>query len=133
MEETPEVTDYKATTELKDVKAGQWYTDAICWAYNTGVASGSNGKFNPGADVTRQQLAMMLYNYAVMKGYDTTAEGDYSALKGAEDVADYAVTAMKWAYGKGLINGSKGDLMPTGTATRAQMASILKAFCENNK
>ena len=139
MEGKPEVTDYKAVGALKDVKAGQWYTDAICWAYNTGVASGSNGKFNVGADVTRQQLAMMLYNYAAYKGYDTTANGDYSKLEGAKDVASYAVTAMKWAYGKGLISGSKTivngvtvyNLNPTGNATRAQMASILKSFCEN--
>ena len=83
----------------------------------------------------------MLYNYAAYKQYDTTANGDYSALEGADEVADYAVTAMKWAYGKGLINGSKTvvdgvevyKLNPAGTATRAQMASIMKNFCEGNQ
>ena len=138
----PVVTDYSACTAFKDVKKGQWYTDAICWAYNVGVASGnSNTKmFNVNDPVTRQQLATFFYNFAEYKGLDTKASADISGMKGANEVASYAQKAMRWAVGSGIISGSKTvvngtavyDLKPTGTATRAQLASILQNFCKNN-
>ena len=91
--------------------------------------------------VTRQQLATFFYNYSEYKGFDTETRGDYSDLAGADEVSSYAAETMKWAYGTGLITGSATtvngvtvyDLKPTGTATRAQMASILQRFCEANK
>ena len=143
MEGRPEVTDYRAVEELVDVQAGEWYTDAVSWAYSVGVAPGNNvtkefGMYNP---VTRQQLATFFYKYAELKGYDTETRKDISDMAGADQVADYALDTMQWAVGTGLITGSQTldenceivfDLRPTGTATRAQMASILMRFCEGN-
>ena len=133
MEADKTVTDYTAVDELKDLKAGQWYTDAVCWAYNVGVAQGNTTTklFSIGKPITREQLAVMLYNYSVMKGYDVSASADYSGLKGANEVSDYATGYMSWAYGVGLIGGN-GNLNPKGNTTRAQMASMLKNFCEKN-
>ena len=133
MEEDKTVTDYTAVNVLKDLKAGQWYTDAVCWAYNVGVAQGNSTTkmFSIGKPITREQLAVMLYNYSVVKGYDVSANADYSGLKGANEVSDYATSYMSWAYGMGLIGGN-GNLNPKGNTTRAQMASMMKSFCEKN-
>lgn len=143
LEGSPKVTDYRACEELVDVKAGQWYTDAVCWAYSTGVGSGNSTtkKFNMNDPVTRQQLASFFYKYAGYKGFDVTTSADISGLLNHDKVESYAKVPMKWAVGVGIINGSKVvqsggvvkyDLNPAGTATRAQLASILKSFCEKN-
>ena len=141
LEGSPAVTDFRAVDELTDVQEGQWYTDAVCWAYNIGVAKGNDytKMFDMDAPVTRQQLATFFYRYAEYKGLDITVKGDYSELAGAEEVAFYAEDAMKWTYGTGLITGSREtvggvvvyDLKPLGTATRAQMVVILQRFIEN--
>ena len=144
LEGMPEVTDYRACTELLDVAAGKWYTDAICWAYNEGVATGNSEtkRFDVNTPVKRQQLAAFFYRYAQYQGLDTSAVGDISGMVNANQVSSYAKDAVKWAVGVGLISGSESvdsagnkvfDLKPAGTATRAQMATILKRFCENYK
>ena len=142
LEGSPEVTDFKAVDELVDVAAGEWYTNAVCWAYNTGVTTGNQTTkmFNMSNPVTRQQLASFFYNYAEYKGLDVTTRGDYSDMVGADQVADYAADTMKWAVGTGLITGSKttvngvevADLKPTGTATRGQVAAMIQRFCTAN-
>ena len=141
LEGSPEVTDFKAVDELEDVEADQWYTNAVCWAYNTSVATGNQTTkmFNMGNPVTRQQLASFFYSYAEYKGLDTETSTDISGMAGADQVADYALETMQWAVGTGLITGSKtivngvevSDLKPTGTASRAQAAAIIMRFCEN--
>lgn len=141
IEGKPEVKDFSACSNLKDVKKEQWYTNAVCWAYNTGVAAGNNSTkmFHLNDPVTRQQLATFFYNYAEYKGLDTTVSADISGMLNANQVASYAQKAVKWVVGTGLISGSKTtnaagqmvyDLKPAGTATRAQLASILQNFCE---
>ena len=142
LEGKPAVKDYSGVKDLVDVEAGQWYTDAVCWAYNVGVASGNKttGMFNTDTPVTRQQLATFFYNYAKYKGLDTKTRADISSMVGADEVASYALDTMQWAVGTGLITGSATNvngvtvynLKPTGTATRAQAAAILQRFCENN-
>ena len=142
LEGSPEVTDFKAVDELVDVAAGEWYTNAVCWAYNTGVTTGNQTTkmFNMSTPVTRQQLASFFYSYAELKELDTETRGDISGMAGADQVADYALDTMKWAVGTGLITGSKTtvngveivDLKPTGTATRAQVAAMIQRFCESN-
>lgn len=137
---SPEVTDDTACRELKDVKKGQWYTDAICWAYNEGIASGNQYTmtFGVGNAVTREQLATFLYSYAKKNSLDVTQKGDLSKLQNGDKVSDYAKEAVTWMVGAGLLSGVQKevngqtvyDLAPAQSGTRAQMAAILTRFCE---
>lgn len=114
---------------MKDVKDGEWYCDAVNWCVASKLAAGyTDGTFRPNDPVTRQQLAAMLYRYAEFSGKDTSASADLRRFADADDVSEYAVTAMKWAVAHGLISGTGRGLEPKGTATRAQLAVILKAF-----
>ena len=138
---SPEVTDYSACDELSDVLPGKYYTDPVCWAYNTGVTTGNTSTmtFNVSTPVTRQQLASFFYRYAEYKGYDISESADISTMLNADKVSSYALTYVKWAVGAGIISGSETtgangavayDLKPQATATRAQLAAILQRFCE---
>ena len=106
-----------------DVPAGQWYSDAIAWAYETGVVTGTSATtFSPEDNVTREQAAAMLYRFAGQP----EATGDVTAFHDAAAISGYAVTPLRWAVGAGIINGkSATELDPTGTATRAEIAKIL--------
>ena len=134
----PEITDTKAFTDFTDVAEGKYYTDAVCWAYAEGIATGNNGKFDPTGKLTRQQMAAFFFRYADVMGMDTTARGDYSSMVNADKVSGYAAEPMAWAVGEGLISGSDvtvngvaaKDLNPKGNTTRAQVATILMRFCE---
>ena len=110
-----------------------WYEAAVTWAAQTGVATGyGDGTFQPGDNITRQEFAQMLYNYAKYKGYDLSAEGDLSQFPDSGSVANWAETAMSWANGNELINGhDNGTIDAGGTAIRAQAASILMKFDQN--
>ena len=116
-----------------DVTSGHWAVDAITWAAENEVVAGiGEGLYDPDSNVTREQFAQMLYNYAKYKGYDLTAAGDLSQFSDSGSVADWAEAAMSWANGNELINGhDDGALEPGGTATRAQAASILMKFNQN--
>lgn len=138
---SPKVTDYSACDVFQDVKAGKWYTDAICWAYKTGVTTGnpSTMKFDVSGSVTRQQLAAFFFRYAELAGMNTSIRGDISQMLNADQVKTYSLDAVQWAVGVGLISGSevKGpdgnpvkDLAPLNGASRAQLATILQRFCE---
>ena len=129
LEGQPTVT---GTADFTDV-SGHWALNAITWgAENNVVAGVGNGKFDPNADVTREQFAQMMYNYAKFKGYDLTAAGDLNSFSDVSKVSDWAVAALTWANGEGLINGNEdGTLAPNGTAIRGQAASILMNFDQN--
>lgn len=115
-----------------DVAAGQWYADAVNWAAANDIVGGyGNGKFGPEDDITREQMAQILYNYAMFKGYDVSVQGNLSVFNDGATTSDWALSAMKWAVGSGLLQGYNGNLNPTGTATRAEVAQILMNFCEN--
>ena len=115
-----------------DVVTDQWYADAVNWAAANDIVGGyGNGKFGPEDDITREQMAQILYNYATFKGYDISVQGDLSAFNDGAKTSDWALSAMKWAVGTGLLQGYNGNLNPTGTATRAEVAQILMNFCEN--
>lgn len=141
MEGQPEIIDRSACTDLIDVYQ-DWFTDAVCWAYSHGIVTGDlyTKEFSPNAYVTREQLALMLFRYGVYKGYDVSAKGDLSNLKNAWKLSTYAQEAVEWAVGTKMIGGieikgadgtiKERDLAPQGTATRAQMATILARFCE---
>lgn len=118
-----------------DVKATQYYANAIAWANANGIVTGyGNGLFGPNDAITREQMAAILYRYAQYKGYDVSASADLTAFSDAVNVSGYAVDAMKWANAAGLINGvTSSTLVPENSAVRAQAASILMRFCENIK
>ncbi|MBP3313936.1 MAG: S-layer homology domain-containing protein [Oscillospiraceae bacterium] len=110
-----------------DVKAGQWYTEAVRWAAGYGITTGgSDGLFNGDGDVTREQLAAFLFRFAKYMNLNTTVSADLTAFSDANTVSEYAVDAMEWAVGVGVINGKdNGKLDPTGVATRAELAKML--------
>ncbi len=124
------------TPEFPDVLENDWYAAPVLWAKANQVVSGySDGTFGPGNNIVREQIAIMLHNYATYKGYDTTATAELSGFGDAGQVDDYAVPAMQWAVGAGIINGTKeGNLAPLATATRAECAAMImnfmKAFAE---
>ncbi len=115
-----------------DVAVGQWYTDAVAWAAQKGIVNGiSETEFAPSGDLTREQLATILYRYAESMGYDVSAQADLSGFPDAGDIQSYATQALSWAVAEGLLQGFEDDsLRPGGTATRAQIATILMRFCE---
>lgn len=114
-----------------DVAEGKWYSDAISWAYEKGIVKGlSDTEFGVDADVSRQQLVVMLLRYGEYCGYETDQSTELANFTDAGQVADYALTAMQWAVACGIINGSDGMLSPDGSATRAQCAKILMCFLE---
>ena len=127
-----EGTPAAGSSAFTDVAADQWYADAVNWAAANDIVGGyGNGKFGPEDDITREQMAQILYNYATFKGYDVSVQGDLSTFNDGAKTSDWALSAMKWAVGSGLLQGYNGNLNPTGTATRAEVAQILMNFCEN--
>lgn len=116
-----------------DVPRGSNYENAIIWAAANGIVNGyDNATFGPYDNITRQQMAAILYRYAQMKGYDTSTSASLDEYADSSQISNYARTAMAWANGEGLINGNGSkQLMPTGNATRAQAAAILTRFCQN--
>ena len=133
LEGQPDLSGENLGYPYEDVNAQAWYGDAVYWARLTGVATGyGDGTFQPGDSITRQEFAQMLYNYAKYKGYDLTAEGDLSTFSDGNKVQEWAVPAMSWANGEGLINGhDDGTIDAAGIGTRAQAASILMRFDQN--
>ena len=118
-----------------DVAQGQWCSEAIRWATSEGVVTGyGNGLFGTNDPITREQLATMLWRYAQTEGYDVSIGEDTNILSYTDvaNLSEYAIPAMQWAVGAGIINGT-GDgstLTPQGQATRAQAAVMLQRFCE---
>ena len=114
-----------------DVAAGTWYTDAVLWAAQNGIVNGlGENTFAPMNTLTREQLVTMLYRYAEAEGYDVSAAADLSGYPDADKVQTYAQEAMSWAVAEGIVEGMDGNLNPAGSATRAQIATILMRFCE---
>ena len=113
-----------------DVAAGTWYTDAVAWAAQNGIVNGvSDTEFAPGDDITREQLAAILYRYAAYQGYDVSQRADLSGFGDASSIRGYAQEALSWAHAQGLVLGFEdGSLRPQGTASRAQIAAVLMRF-----
>lgn len=106
---------------------GAWYAAAQDWAVKHGVSDGTS----PDGKITREQLATMLYRYAQSRGLvKTGARGDLSVFSDSASVSPYAVEAMRWAVGAGIVNGMDGKLNPQGEATRAQMATMLMRYAK---
>ena len=124
----------KLRVPFDDVPRGQWYTDAIWWAKLMGVVSGTSATtFDPSGEITREQLAVILYNYTQQFAPGSlTATGSLAGFPDAGSVSSWARTEMAWAVGNGLISGTGSGgvayLSPKGSATRAQVAAILMRF-----
>ena len=121
--------------DFEDVDPAAYYGEAVRWAVSEGVVGGyGNGLFGANDPITREQFAVMLYRYAQHEGCDVSIGEDTNILSYADafDVSEYAVSALQWACGAGIISGT-GDgstLTPQGQATRAQAAVMLMRFCE---
>ena len=115
-----------------DVSGGDWYANGVAWASVNGIVTGyGDGRFGPNDPITREQMAAILYRYAGFAGQSTTGQADLSGYTDAGQISPYAAEAMGWAVDRGLITGvSAGTLAPGGSATRAQVATILMRFCQ---
>ncbi len=115
-----------------DVEDNSWYEGAVNWAAGVGIVNGvnqANNLFAPNANVTREQMAVMLYRYAQdYLGTPLSPSGDLSAFPDQNTIADWAKPAVSWAVDTGIINGRNGMLAPGGTATRAEVATMLQRF-----
>ena len=117
------------STLFGDIPDGQWYTQGTIWAGTLGVVSGVEpGRFDPFANVTRQEIAAILHRYAEKMGYDVSASASLAGFRDGGTVASWGTRAMSWAVGTGILNGSSGALLPNGDATRAEVAAMLHRF-----
>ncbi len=120
-----------SSSGFTDVHKADWYFNAVKWAYENGYASGvGNNRFDPNADVTREQFAQFLYNYTGKQ----QVQGDFLSKFPDSDSVSWSKNSMNWAVSNKLINGSKEKdginyLRPQDGATRAQAAIILRSFC----
>lgn len=124
----------EAANPFRDVADDAYFAEAIVWAAEQGVVTGyDTTTFAPNDPITREQLAAILWRYAKISGVDVSVGEDTNILSydDAMAVSEYAVAAMQWACGAGIINGvTESTLEPQGRATRAQAAAILHRFCE---
>ena len=115
-----------------DVPTDSWYNTAVRWAASNGIVEGyGNGYFGPEHKLTREEFATILYRYAKFKGYDVSNSKEIIYFVDVNQVGNYAVPALKWAYAEGIITGKTSvTLDPRGGATRAEAATILMRFCQ---
>ena len=118
-----------AAKTFSDVGANQWYAAAVDWAADNGIVTGYNGKFNPNANITRQDMATMLYRYAQYKKDDVRKTNDLAAFTDKGAVSSYASAAMQWAVGDGIVTGTSANkLSPKAFLTRGQFATMVSRY-----
>ncbi len=124
----------RGKNQFADIKA-DWYKDAVLWANENNIVSGyGGGLFGPDDNITREQMAVMLYRYSQYKGYGVTARKNLASYSDAADISGWAHDAMSWANAEGLITGrGNADLAPKDKASRAEIATILYRFIERLK
>ncbi len=124
-------------TAFTDITKDTWYYDAVQWASANKIVDGiTDTEFSPDTPVTREQIATIIYRYAQYRDMDVSVGEDTNILSydDAFDISEYAIPAIQWACGTGIINGtSDSELSPAATATRAQVAAILMRFIESAK
>ena len=132
-----DTTDYsKYYTPFTDVRAGDWFYNAVAWAYDHDIVKGTSANtFSPNAPIQREQMALILYGYTAK--YAPSCLGGAASLGSYPDagsVSNWAYAAMSWAVGNGLISGSESNgvsyLMPRSSATRAQVSTIMMRYCQ---
>ncbi len=119
---------------FEDVNADEWYAEAVRWAASENITQGmGDSLFGANDEITREQMATILYRYAQKKKLDTEGkrETGIKAYRDKEKISEYAVIAMEWAVDFGIIKGkTENTLTPTDTTTRAEVASMLMRFCQ---
>ena len=116
-------------SSFTDVTEVAWYADAIAWAQKEGIVNGvSDTKFAPMDNVTREQIAAILWRYTG----SPKVEADLSSFKDAGSISSYAVDAITWAVSEGILNGDNGSLKPTANATRAEFACIVMRYLDGS-
>ena len=129
----------QAAASFTDVAENMWYADAVAWAAENGIVYGvTEDKFDPNGNLTREQIAAILYRYAGFKGRDTAARADLASFPDADAVSSYAKDAMSWAVAENILAGSKTSdgttyLQPRNTATREQVAQLMMQYIEAGK
>lgn len=123
---------YDGAIKFNDLKAGEWYTNAMIWATENGILKGyGDGTCLPDNEITREELACFMQRYAAYKGLDVTASASLSNFSDGETVSDWAEDAVSWAVAVELMEGhDTGILEPQGNATRAQLSAIFHRFCD---
>ena len=117
--------------KFNDVEENRWYTDGVMWAVENEITKGTGAAtFSPDRDITREELAVFLYRYAVYKGFDVSASADLSVYPDADQVHSWAKKEMQWAVGSEIIHGAgkPAQLLPRKTATRAELATMIQRF-----
>jgi len=135
MEGSPEVTGDSPFSDVKQDGDTEGYYDAVIWVQQNGILTGyGNGTFRPDQSITREQLAVILYNYAKYKNYDVSAAADLSGFTDAGEVSASALSAVKWAVGSGILyDWENGMLGSQESVTRAETAAMAHRFVENKK
>ena len=120
-------------SSFTDIKAGQWYTDAVNWAAENKIVKGyDDGTYRPNQAITRQELAAIIYRYSQHKGYDTSARKTLNAFPDGNTTHEWAMENVQWAVAEGLISGKgSGMLEPLADASRAEVATVLSRYCTN--
>ena len=122
---------------FSDVDANVYYTSAVVWAQQNGIVNGvTENAFAPDDNITREQIAAIMFRYAKYKGYDVSVGENTNILSytDAESISEYAISAMQYAVGSGLMKGkTESTINPLDNATRAEIAAILQRFIEANK
>ena len=118
-----------------DIDMGAYYASAVSWAKQNGIVTGiTENEFSPNANITREQIASIIFRYAQYKGMDAMTLEENLHFNDNDEISEYAVSAMNWAVGRGLINGkTETTLNPKDNVTRAEIAAILHRFIESDK
>ena len=128
LEGEPAVTGESGFT---DVLPDQYYTKAVTWAAQKGIAAGyGNGIFLPNKTITRQEMAAFFYRYAVWKGYTANQDGNIQGILDARDIDAYAMPAMNWAISNGFELDTENMILPKAPASRAELAVFLNRFSD---
>lgn len=125
--------EQNAETPFVDVPESAYYAEAVAWARANGIVKGySDTRFAPEEQVTREQIAAILFHYAEYKDYDVSGKADLSKFADSGRVSAYAADCLRWANAKGVVNGrTKTTIAPQGAATRAEVACMMQSFVKN--